>query len=59
MLRDKLASAGEEGIIWDKCGKHDNHQRVNDEVRNVIREHIRSFPARSSHYSRLENPGQV
>lgn len=59
ILRDKIASAGEGGIIWDKRGKHDNHQRVSDEVRNLIREHIRSFPARSSHYSRSDNPDRV
>ena len=49
VLRDKIVTAGEEGIIWDKRGKHDNHQRVSDDVRDLIRKHIRSFPAKSSH----------
>ena len=57
MLRDKIASADEGGIIWDKCGGLDNHPQVSDDVRDLIREHIRSFPARSSHYSPSDNSG--
>ena len=57
VLRDKIASAGEEGIICDKRGKHDNHQRVNDDVHNL--EHIHSFPAISSRDSRSDNLGRV
>ena len=59
MPRDKITSAGKESIIWDKRGKHDNHQHVSDDVRNLVREHIGSFPARSSHYSRSDNSGRV
>ena len=42
MLRDKIASADEEGIIWDKHGKHDNHQHVTDDDCYLIREHIQT-----------------
>ena len=60
ILRDKIVSADKEStIVWDKRGKHTEHQRVSDTVRNLIREHIRSFPARSSHYSRSDNSGRV
>jgi len=56
VLRDKIKSADEGSkIIWDKRGKHTNHQKVDDSVRDLIREHIRSYPARSSHYSRSDN----
>lgn len=41
--------------ISDKRGKHENHAKINDDVRNRIREHIRQFPARESHYSRAKN----
>lgn len=41
--------------LADGRGKHDNHPKVTDEVRNKMREHIRSFPARESHYSRSKN----
>ena len=46
-------------INRDKRGKHSNHGHVSDNVRDLIREHIRSFPARSSHYSRSDNSGRV
>ena len=36
VLRDKITSAGKEGIIWDKRGKHDNHQYVSDDICNLI-----------------------
>lgn len=56
----QIVSADEEStIIWDKRGKHTEHQRVSDTVRNLIREHIRSFPTRSSHYSRSDISGRV
>lgn len=41
--------------ITDGRGKHGNHIRLDDEIRNKVREHIRSFPARESHYSRSKN----
>ena len=60
VLRYKIVSADKQStIIWDKCGKHTEHQQVSDTVRNLIREHIRSFPTRSSHYSCSDNSGRV
>ena len=61
VLRDKITSAKEGSkVVWDKRGKHTgHHQKVDDAVCDLIREHIRSFPARSSHYSRSDNSGRV
>ena len=39
----------------DYRGKHGNHSKIDDSVKNLIREHIRNFPARESHYSRSVN----
>ena len=58
VLRRKIEAAGEANIELDKCGKHGNQQRIGD-VRELIREHIRSFPARASHYSRKDNCGRT
>ena len=41
--------------MTDKRGKHDNHRQIADSIRNRIRKHISSFPARESHYSRSKN----
>ncbi len=57
VLRDKITSAGEEAIVWDKRGKHSNHKQIGEDVRELIRENIRCFPARSSHYARSDNSG--
>ncbi|XP_072023112.1 uncharacterized protein [Amphiura filiformis] len=38
--------------IEDGRGKHNNHPRVDDDIRGRIRQHIEQFPARESHYSR-------
>ena len=43
----------------DKQGKHDNHPTVGEEIKDLIREHIRSYPIRQSHYSRKDNAGRV
>ena len=59
VLRDKIMSAGEDAIVWDKRGKHGNHREISDDVRELIRDHILSFPARSSRYSRSDNSERV
>ncbi len=41
-----------ESTIQDGRGKHDNHTRIDEDIRNRIRQHISNFPARESHYSR-------
>ena len=41
--------------IADKRGKHANHPKISEDIRNLVREHIRKFPARESPYSRLKN----
>ena len=43
----------------DRRGKHDKHVTVGEDLKNLIREHIQSFPARHSHYSRQDNAGRV
>ena len=58
VLRRKLDPSGIT-IEPDKRGKHDNHPTVGEEVKDLIREHIRSFPARHSHYSRRDNAGFI
>jgi hypothetical protein len=55
VLRKKLDSSGIT-IEPDKRGKHPT---VGEEVKDLIREHICSFPARHRHYSRSDNAGRV
>lgn len=43
----------------DRRGKHDKHATVDEDLKDLIREHIQSFPARHSHYSRQDNAGRV
>lgn len=57
ILRRKIEGAEEEATI-DKRGKHKKVQ-VGEDIRELVREHIRSFPARGSHYSRKDNPGRT
>ena len=56
-LQHKIEAAGEGNIELDKHGKHSNQQRIADDVCELIREHIHSFPARASHYSLKDNCG--
>lgn len=50
-------SAGELTPSSDKRGKHTNRpNKTADEVINEVIDHISSFPAESSHYSRNRNP---
>ena len=41
--------------IEDGRGKHEHHLRIDESIENRVREHIRKFPARESHYSRTKN----
>ena len=42
----------------DQRGRHTTQPgRVSEELHQQVREHIMSFPARQSHYSRHANPG--
>ena len=59
VLRRKIKAAGETSIELDKRGKHSNRQRIGEDVCELIRGHIRSFPTRGSHYSREDNSGRT
>lgn len=51
---EKLVS----GVLFsgDSRGKHDNRpNRINESLKDQIREHIRSYPSQESHYSRSSN----
>lgn len=39
----------------DSRGKHKNHRRVSEERKQLVREHITSFPAIESHYCRASS----
>ena len=52
-------SKGGTGLEPDRRGKHDKHVAVGEDLKNLVREHIQSFPARHSHYSRQDNAGRV
>lgn len=57
LQRNKITSDEEESkFVWDKCGKHTEHLQ---RLMMLIQEHIRSFPARNSHYSHSDNSGRV
>ena len=44
----------------DRRGKHNNRPlKVSEELHQKVREHILSFPARQSHYSRHDNRGRL
>ena len=60
VLRRKLDSSGS-GVSLepDKQGKHDNHPSVGEKVKDLIGEHIRSYPAKHSHYWRSDNAGRL
>ena len=58
VLRRKLQASGT-SLEPDKRGKHDNHQTVGENIKDLIREHICSFPTSHSHYSRIDNDGRV
>ena len=39
----------------DGCGKHANHHRMDESIKQRVKEHIENFPAQVSHYSRFKN----
>ena len=45
--------------LADSRGKHDNHSKVADSVKNCVREHTEMFPARENHYSRSKNEHKI
>lgn len=58
---DRLASCLREGITAppDRRGKHGSRpNKIPGEIIRLVDEHIRSFPKRSSHYSREKNDGK-
>ena len=57
VLCKKIEDSG--GLEPDKRGKHEKHYSVGEDVKELVREHIRSFPARHSHYSRQDNAEKV
>ena len=60
VLRQKVRCAGDSCVEPDKRGKHSNRpQQICDEVRDLVREHISTFPARNSHYFRKDNHGRT
>ena len=40
----------------DQCGKDAHHNQVPEEQKKYVFQHINSFPVRSSHYTRTQNP---
>ena len=56
VLRRKLKSGK---LELDGRGKHNNHPAVDDKLKDMIREHIKSVPSRQSHYSRKDNSQRV
>ena len=58
VLRRKVQS-GHGGPEPDKQGKHGCHPKVGEDLKQLIREHIKSYPTRHSHYSRKDNSEHV
>jgi len=56
VLRQKLENGK---LELDGRGKHNNHPAVDDNLKDMIREHIKSVPSRQSHYSRKDNSKRV
>ena len=56
VLRWKLESGK---LELDGRGKHSNHPAVDNKLKDMIREHIKSVPSRQSHYSRKDNSQRV
>ena len=44
-----------ESSIDDGRGKHSNHHKMEEAIKQRVKHHIESFPARESHYSRTKN----
>ena len=56
VLRRKMESGTLEP---DRRGKHSNHVKVDENIKELIRDHIKSYPSRQSHYSRKDNSDRV
>ena len=56
VLKQKMKSATEVCIELDRHGRP---QKVPEEVWELVRDHIRTFLARNSHYSRKSNHGRT
>ena len=52
-LRKKVFNFHDE--VCDQRGQHGNQKKLPDEYRDKVRQHIQSFPARESYYSRSQN----
>ena len=59
LILRKKQDRGGASLEPDRRGKHDKHVAVDESWKDLIREHIRSFPVRHSHYSRQDNRGRV
>ena len=57
-----IVAQSKSGMTSARCsrrGKHNNRpNRISDEQRSMVHDHIRSFPSESSHYSRSKNPNR-
>ena len=52
-LKRKVLNFDED--ISDNRGKHGNHSKIDEDIKNRVREHIMKFSAHESHYSRSKN----
>lgn len=60
VLRKKIKAGSSVMPERDRRGKHSNRPRkVSDDLHSKVREHIMSFEARQSHYSRSHNAGRL
>ena len=52
VLKQRMKLVTEVCIELDRRGRHGNRpQKVPEEIRELVRDHIRTFSARNSHYS--------
>ena len=59
VLRRKASGKAGVSLEPDKRGKHNKHHTVGEDIKDMIRQHIKSFSARHSHYSRQDNAGRI
>lgn len=57
ILRHKVQSGLD--LEPDKRGKHTSHRSVSEELKQLVRDHIETYPTRHSHYSRKNNQERV
>ena len=53
------AASGSSTPPTDKRGKHNNHHCIDSDLVKQVKNHIESFPAQESHYSRSDNHGKL